>query len=79
MLTIALDPKGKKMRLHCSHGLSTSAITSALVRENFVFEDFGAFLEIHSMDWKRLLVSLTLDPKNSVICKKQRNVITVKI
>lgn len=63
MLTIALDPNGKKMRLHCSSGLSISDITSALLRDNLVFEDFGAFLEIHSLDWQGGPLSLQLDRK----------------
>ena len=79
MLTIALDPNGRKMRLHCSSGLSMSDITSALVRDNFVFEDFGAFLEIHSIDWQGVVVKFKLNPKTAVMCKKQKNVITVKI
>lgn len=56
-----------------------SDITGALVRDNFVFEDFGAFLEIHSMDWQGIVVKLKLNPNAAVMCKKQKNVITVKI
>lgn len=79
MVTLALDTKRTEMRLYCLSGVSHAAIIVALQRGDFAFDNLGAFFVIKgSLDWRRVLIALGLDPTKAVMRGRGAQVIEVK-